>query len=177
MNTSRAIAALTIALLTSVPLAQAQTVTTSPPPELRKLDYFAGTWSTRTQLLAPSGAVALTLTGFDRVRWVLGGFFLAIDSQQSSPRATAASTTYIGYNTLSKVYIIDLFTDRGIAEHALGTFDGTTWTWISVEKHVRITMHITSPSSYDYTVELLPPGASSFVTVSQSKRTRVSPSQ
>ena len=61
--------------------ARTQVETPKPAPELKKLDYFAGTWTAEGEIkpgpLGPGGK----FTGTNHVEWMDGGFFLVTHSE------------------------------------------------------------------------------------------------
>lgn len=146
-------------------LAQAQTETPKPAPELRKLDYFAGTWVAEGELkpgpLGPGGK----FTGTNRVQWMDGGFFLVTHSEFDGAMGKGSETAYLGYDNNDKMYTYDSFNTLGEADHAKGTVDGDTWTWQSETRmgpqtmKGRLTIKMLSATSYHFKFEISPDGA------------------
>jgi hypothetical protein len=102
-----------------------------PAPELRKLDYFAGTWiaegEVKPGLMGPGGK----FTGTNHVQWMDGGFFLVTHSEFNGAMGKGTETAYMGYDSNSKMYTYDSFNTLGEADHAKGKVDGDTWMWES----------------------------------------------
>jgi hypothetical protein len=176
----RALAIALVAVLACAALAAAQgPPKPTPAPEVKKLDYFTGTWKSEGELkpgpMGPGGK----LSGVDHNEWMSGHFFLVMHSTETSPMGHAVGTAYMGYNTEDKAYTFDAFNSMGEAEHAKGTVEGDTWTWTSTEKmggHVmkgRYTITVASPTSYSFKFEVAPEGGSDYSTVVEGKATKV----
>jgi Protein of unknown function (DUF1579) len=137
-----------------------------PAPELRKLDYFVGTWITQGNVhpgpFVPVGKMTMT----EHNTWMAGGFFLVLHSQFTSDSLGSGSgTAFMGYDIRGKVYTYDEFNSMGAAQHSVGTVDGDIWTWTGEEHHAgnilktRVTMKIISPTSYTVTFEVSQDGS------------------
>jgi len=145
--------------------ARAQTDAPKPAPELKRLDYFVGTWAAEGEIkpgpMGPGGK----FTGTNRVAWMDGGFFLVTHSEFSGVMGKGVETAYMGYDTDQKVYTYDSFNSLGEADHAKGKLDGDTWIWLS-ETTVgsqtmkgRLTIRVLSATAYHFKFELSPDGA------------------
>lgn len=83
----------------------AQMPTPKPAPELKKLDYFLGTWTLEGDMkpgpMGPGGKMTET----ERSEWMDGGFFLVshIDFK-SAGMGNGKGISFLGYNTNDKVY-------------------------------------------------------------------------
>jgi len=109
----------------------AQTGASKPAPELAKLEYFVGTWAAEGEIEpGPMGAGG-KFTGTNRVRWMDGGFFLVTQSEFLGPMGKGAETAYMGYDSDDKTYTYDSFNTLGEADHARGSLNGETWTWLA----------------------------------------------
>ena len=152
----------------------AQMPTPKPAPELKKLDYFLGTWTLEGDMkpgpMGPGGKMTET----ERTEWMDGGFFLVshIDFK-SAGMGNGKGISFLGYNTNDKVYTYDGFNSMGEAEHAKGTPDGDT----AEEKmngqtmNGRFTIKQLTPTSYSFKFEMAPPGGE-FATVMDGKATK-----
>lgn len=126
----------------------------TPAPEVEKLDYFVGSWSSvgeiKESVMGPSGEVA----GRDMCRWMPGKFFVTCRLEQKGPMGAVMALGVMGYDPEKKVYTYSSFNSAGRAETATGTFENGTWTWSSDRaiggKTVksRIVMADTTPSGY-----------------------------
>jgi hypothetical protein len=157
---------------------QVQAQTSKPRPELKKLDFLAGTWTMDADLkpgpMGPGGKV----TGSDQIEWMDGGYFLVWHSKViSGAMGNFSATAYMGYNANDKVYTYDDFNSMGEAEHSKGTIDGDTWTWAADEKmggttvKGRYTMKILSPTAYSFKFEMSQDGTS-WTTIMDGKSTK-----
>ena len=112
-------------------LAQTQVEMPKPAPELKKLDYFVGTWAAEGDMkpgpMGPGGK----FTGTNHVQWMDGTFFLVTQSEFNGPFGRGTETAYMGYDGNDKMYTYDSFNSLGEADHAKGNVDGDTWTWQS----------------------------------------------
>jgi hypothetical protein len=157
--------------------AQSQMPAPKPGPELKKLDYFVGTWTMDGDLkpgpMGPGGK----MTGTEHIEWMDGGFFLTSHSNFKSAMGNGTGLAVMGYNADDKVYTYDEYNSVGDAEHSKGTVDGDTWTWSSDEKmggqtmKARFTMKILSPTSYSFKYEMSPDGTN-WSTVMDGKSTK-----
>jgi hypothetical protein len=157
--------------------ARPQMETAKPAPELKKLDYFAGTWIAEGDLkpgpLGPGGK----FTGTNQVQWMDGGFFLVTHSEFNGAMGKGMETAYMGYDSNDKTYTYDSFNTLGEADHAKGNVDGDTWTWQS-ESRVgpqtvkgRLTIKMLSAATYHFKFEMSPDGTS-WNTVLEGKDTK-----
>lgn len=151
----------------------------TPAPELKKLDYFAGTWKTTGELkpgpMGPGGKYTST----DHNAWEFGHFFLVTHSSMTGVMGNLTEVAYFGYSAPDKAYTYDAFNSMGEAEHFKGTVEGDTWTWTSTGKmgeqtmKQRFTLTVASPTSYNFKFEIAPEGASDYTTVVDGKATKV----
>jgi hypothetical protein len=149
-----------------------------PGPELKKLDYFLGTWTSEGEAkpgpMGPGGKFTESGHG----EWMDGGFFLVIHSDfKGGTMGNATGTAYMGYNADEKVYTYDEFNSMGESVHSKGTVDGDTWNWANDMKmgpqtmKTRYTMKILSPTSYTFKLEMSPDGTK-WDTVMEGKATK-----
>jgi hypothetical protein len=149
-----------------------------PGPELKKLDYFLGTWTsegdTKPGPMGPGGKFSDSGHG----EWMDGGFFLVIHSDfKSAAMGNATGTAYMGYDPQEKLYTYDEFSSTGENVHSKGTVDGDTWNWTNEFKmgpqtmKARYTMKILSPDSYTFKFEMSPDGTK-WDTVMEGKATK-----
>jgi Protein of unknown function (DUF1579) len=155
-----------MALLVGIVLsAQAPMETPKPAPELKKLDYFVGTWTAEGEIkpgpMGPGGK----FTGTNHVQWMEGGFFLVTHSEFNGAMGKGTETAYMGYDSNEKMYTYDSFNTLGEADHAKGNVDGDTWTWQSETKmgaqttKGRLTFKVLSATAYNFKFEISPDGA------------------
>ena len=159
MKTRFTISICTALLLGMAASARAQTEAPKPAAELKKLDYFVGTWIAEGEIkpgpMGPGGK----FTGTNRVEWMDGGFFLVTHSEFSGAMGKGTETAYMGWDVDEKAYTYDSFNSMGEADHARGKLDGDTWTWLSETRMVtrtmtgRLTLRVRSATAYDFKFE------------------------
>jgi hypothetical protein len=157
--------------------ARAQTETPKPAPELKKLGYFAGTWTVEGEIrpgpMGPDGK----FTGTNHVQWMDGGFFLVTHSEFNGAMGKGEETAYMGYDTNDKVYTYDSFNSIGEADHAKGNVAGDTWTWQSQTRvgsqtlKGRLTIKVVSATAYNFKFEMSPDGTT-WSTILEGKDTK-----
>jgi hypothetical protein len=157
--------------------AQEHPETPKPALELRKLNYFVGTWNAEGELkpgpLGPGGR----FTGTNLVEWMDGGFFLVTHSEFSGAMGKGTETAYMGYDSNKKAYTYDSFNSLGEADHAKGTLNGDIWTWLSETRmstetlSARLTIRMLSPTTYIFKFEISPDSAI-WSTVLEGKDTK-----
>lgn len=157
--------------------AEVPTETPKPAPELKRLDYFAGAWSTEGEIkpgpMGPGGK----FTGTNHVEWMDGGFFLVTRSEFDGAMGKGAETAYMGYDVDDRTYTYDSFNTLGEADHARGSLDGDTWTWRSETRMAaettkgRLTIKVLSPTTYRFRFEVSPDGTT-WTTILEGKTTR-----
>ncbi len=155
-----------ITLLLGIALsARVQTETPKPAPELRKLDYFVGTWASEGEIKPGPMGSGGKFTGTNHVQWMDGAFFLVTQSEFNGAMGKGTETAYMGYDSNDKMYTYDSFNTLGEADHAKGNVDGDTWTWQS-ETRVgaqtmkgRLTIKVLSATAYNFKFEMSSDGA------------------
>jgi Protein of unknown function (DUF1579) len=140
--------------------AQAQMPMPKPGPELKKLDYFAGTWKTEGEMkpgpMGPGGK----MTGNEKNEWMDGGFFLVLHDEFKSAMGNGSEVAYMGYDENDKAYTYDSFNTMGESDHSKGHVDGDTWTWTSDENmggqmiKGRFVVKVISATSYKFTFDM-----------------------
>jgi hypothetical protein len=166
-----------LAFVCAAVLTQAQMPMPTPAPEVKKLDYFVGTWSSDGDLKPSPMGPGGKMTGTSHDEWMEGNFFLASHGSFSGVMGKGTEVAYMGYDPEQKMYTYTAFNSMGEHETATGTLDGDTWTWHSDENmggqkmKGRFTMKILSPTAYAYKFELSPDG-SSWSTVMEGKATK-----
>lgn len=141
----------------SMALALAQAAEAPQPgPEVEKLGYFVGAWSTEGEMkesgLGPAGKVS----GRDMCRWMPGKFFVTCRLEHKGPMGQVMALGVMGYDPEKKVYTSASYNNLGMTETATGTFENETWVWSSDRilggKPVRsrIVMSDTTPSGYKF---------------------------
>lgn len=176
--TRRAAILTCVTLLAAIALsAEVPTETPKPAPELKRLDYFAGAWTTEGEIkpgpMGPGGQ----FTGTNNVRWMVGGFFLVTQSEFNGATGKGSETAYMGYDVDDKTYTYDSFNTLGEASHARGRLDGDTWTWRSETRMAaettkgRLTIKVLSATAYRFKFEVSPDGTT-WTTILEGQTTK-----
>jgi Protein of unknown function (DUF1579) len=167
--------AFTLALAGSL---EAQMGPPTPAPELKKLDFLAGHWTSEATVNPGPGMPGGKFTAEGQAEWMEGNFFLVEHSNYDFPGMGSGKEMAIyGYDSEKNVYTYTSFNSAGNAETATGTVDGDTWTWLSDEHFGgmtmkgRFTMKVLSPTSYTMKFEMSPDGTS-WNTIMEGKATK-----
>ncbi len=156
MRVSKLIMLCGILLLFAAALS-AQMPMPKPAPELKQLDWMAGSWKmvgdAKPSPMGPGGKVDMT----EDVQWMQGGFFLVSHSKFSGGgMGEGSGISVIGYDSDAKKYTYNEFNSFGEASKSTGTVDGKTWTWYGEDKmgKGKFIMSITSPTSYTFEYDI-----------------------
>jgi hypothetical protein len=154
-------------LLLATVSAGAQMGMPTPAPELKKLDFLAGDWTSTGDMKPGPGMPGGKFSYSSHAEWMQGDFFLVENSDMDlGPMGKGKELAIMGYDSDKKVYTYTAFNSMGEAEVATGTLNGDTWTWTS-DEHMggmtmkgRFTMKVLSPTSYNMKFELSQDGTS-----------------
>jgi len=154
---------------------QAQMQMPKPAPELKKLNYFVGSWKldgdVKPNPMGPGGRMTMT----EEIRWMQGDFFAVSHSKfQGAGMGEGSGISVMGYNADDKVYTYDEFNSMGEATHSTGTVNGDTWTWLGQDKmgKGRFIMTITSPTTYTFKYDMSQDGTN-WTTIMDGKAMKV----
>ena len=142
--------------------AYAQMGPPTPAPELKKLDFLAGDWTTEgTFVPGPPGTPPAKFSTTSHAEWMEGNFFLVENGESNMEgMGKMKEMVVMGYDPDQKMYTYRNFNSVGQSELSLGTVDGDTWTWTGDEHFGgmtmkgRVTMKVLSPTSYTTKFEL-----------------------
>lgn len=158
--------------------AQAQMGPTTPAPELKKLDFMAGDWTSEGDMKPSPGMPGGKFSISSHAEWMEGTFFLVEHSNADmAAMGKFKELAVMGYDPDRKVYTYHAFNSMGQDETSAGTVDGDTWTWLSDEHFGgttmkgRFTMKVLSPTSYTMKFELSPDGTN-WMTAMEGKATK-----
>jgi hypothetical protein len=174
MKTRFALTALLFAL--TLP-AIAQMQAPKPSPELKKLDYFVGTWTYTANVKANPDSPGGKVTATETYNWMDGGFFLSGSSEYIMQGQKTTGPMFMGYDTNDNLFTYDSFDSMGDATHAKGTFSGDTWAFSSEQKmgpqtiKGRYTMKVISPTSYALKYEMSQDGTN-WITIMEGTATK-----
>jgi Protein of unknown function (DUF1579) len=132
-------------------------------PELKKLDYFVGTWSTEGTISPGPWGAGGKITSTNTTDWMTGNFFLVRHSDVRMPAelgGDSTTTAYMGYDAARNVYTYDEFNSNGRRNISQGTLSGDTWTWTSSQNYngqevqQKLTLKTVSPTLYNLKFEV-----------------------
>jgi hypothetical protein len=156
----KAILVSTLVLLTASAWAQ---MTPTPGPEVKKLDYFVGTWTVEGTIAQGPWGAGGKFSSNDTTDWMAGKFFVEGHSNFKMPPELGGDGTavsYLGYDTEENVYTYNEFNSQGRRENSKGTLSGDTWTWTSSQTYSgqeikqKMTMKVLTPASYSLKFEI-----------------------
>lgn len=127
-----------------------------PSPEVEKLGYFLGPWTSEGNVRPGALGEGGPTTGRDICRWMPGKFFVGCMMESKGPMGLMQVQGIMGYDEQKKVYRWWSFNNLGQAETATGTLKDGTWTWSGESKvgdkvmKTRYTISDTKPSGYNF---------------------------
>jgi hypothetical protein len=128
-----------------------------PGPEVKKLDYFVGTWTTEGTIAQGPWGAGGKFSSTETSEWMDGNFFLVSHGDFKMPPEIGGDgkdTSIMGYDTDENVYTFDSFNSQGRRERSKGTLSGDSWTWTSSQVYggqdikQKMTLKTVSPTSY-----------------------------
>ena len=156
--------------------AQTSPQTPEASPELKKQDFFVGTWRLEGITKAsPFGPGGQKFQSTENLEWMPGGFFLLARSYSGEK---LAEVTVIGYDSDQKVFTHTSFKSSGETELWKGTAEGDSWIWTKEEKiggkpfEDRLAIKKKSPNSYSFVVEMKPADGDTWSTVAEGTGTK-----
>ncbi len=129
----------------------------TPGPEVKKLDFFVGTWTSEGTIAQGPWGAGGKFTSTDTAEWMPGKFFVEGHADFKMPPELGGdgkAVSYLGYDTDENVYTYNEFSSQGRRETSKGTLSGDTWTWTSSQNYggqeikQKLTMKVQSPTSY-----------------------------
>jgi hypothetical protein len=127
-----------------------------PGPEIEKLGYFQGNWTSAGQMKASPMGPAGETSGRDMCGWMPGGFFMVCRMESQTPSGPIQVLGIMGYDSDKKAYTWASFNSMGMTETATGAVKDGTWTWSNETKvggkmmKTRYVMADTAPESYTF---------------------------
>jgi hypothetical protein len=135
-----------------------------PGPEVEKLSYFIGAWSSTGHIKpSPLGDGGDT-RGRDSCGWMPGKYFVGCMMMSESPMGRVQSEAIMGWDSDRKAYSWTSFDSMGRHETATGTFENGVWTWLGETKmgdklvKSRYVISDTTPEGYAFRWETSPDG-------------------
>jgi hypothetical protein len=151
-----------------------------PGPEVKKLDYFVGTWTTEGTVAQGPWGMGGKFTSTDRAEWMDGNFFVIFHSDFKMPPELGGEgkeLSVMGYDTQQNTYVYDDFNGQGQHVSWKGTVSGDTWTWTGEANYggqdikQKMTLKVLSPTSYSMKFETSMDGAT-WMTFMEGKVTK-----
>jgi hypothetical protein len=131
-----------------------------PGPEVKKLSYFVGNWTSEGDMKEnPWGMPAGKFTGSDKCEWFTGGYHVVCHTTGKGPMGPMNGLGILSYSTEDKAYTYYGIDSMGMAEGSKGKVEGDTWTYTAESKmggktyHGRYTIKTSSPDSYTFKYE------------------------
>ncbi len=165
-----------LGLLTSVVAAQGPSQMPQPGPEQKRLQYYAGTWTSEYEMKAGAMGPGGKMTSTDHTQMLPGGFFAVTHTDGKGSMGELHEVAIMGYDSEGRVYTYDSYNNFGEAEHFKGTVQGDTWTWTSEGNmggkptKMRFTAKEVSPTMYSMKLEMM--AGANWVTVMEGKSTK-----
>jgi hypothetical protein len=139
-----------------------------PGPELKKLDYFVGSWTLDGTIGQGPWGAGGKFSSSETYEWMSGNFFLVGHGTFKLPPelgGEGSTTSFHGYDADKNSYTHDEFNSEGRHESNSGTLNADTWTWTGSQNYggqpiqQRMTIKMLSPSSYSFKFEISLDGA------------------
>jgi hypothetical protein len=154
---------LATALLLFAGSAWAQMTPPKPGAEVKKLEYFVGSWTTEGTISQGPWGAGGKFSSTETTEWMPGSFFVISHGAFKMPPEVGGDgneTSIMGYDTDKNVYTYDAFNSQGRRENSKGSVTGDTWTWTSTANYggqdinQKMTLKIASPTSYNMKFEV-----------------------
>ena len=169
-----------IAILMCIAVCGWAQMPTQPGAEVKKLQYFVGTWTTECTIAQGPWGAGGKYSATGSTEWALGNYFLEGHREFQAPPEIGGGgkeASFLGYDTQQNVYTYDSFNSQGRRVSSKGTLIGDTWTWTSSVSYggqdiqQRMTMKILSPASYSLKFEISMDGGT-WATFMEGKATK-----
>jgi len=134
-----------------------------PGPEVKKLDYFVGSWTTEGTIAPGPWGQGGKFSATDTMEWMPGNFFLEGHSDFKMPPELGGdgkAVSFMGYDTDQNTYTYNEFNSQGRRENSKGSLSGDTWTWTSSQNYggqeiqQKMTIKVVSPTSHTMKFEV-----------------------
>jgi hypothetical protein len=151
-----------------------------PGPEVKKLDYFVGSWTTDATIAPGPWGAGGKFTSTDTTEWMEGSFFVVTHSNFKMPPELGGDgkeMSVMGYDTQQNMYLSEGFNSQGNHESSKGTVSGDTWTWTSEANYggqdikQKMTIKVLSPTSFTLKFEVSTDGTT-WTTFMEGKATK-----
>ena len=134
-----------------------------PGAEVKKLEYFTGTWTTEGTIAQGPWGAGGKFTSTESNEWMSGNFFVVGHGDFKMPPEVGGEgkeSSFLGYDTSQNVYTRESFNSQGMHESSKGTLAGDTWLWTSSMNYggqdikQKLTIKVLTPASYTMKFEL-----------------------
>jgi hypothetical protein len=151
-----------------------------PGAEVKKLDYFVGTWTTEGMVAQGPWGAGGKFSSTETAEWMPGNFFVEARSDTKMPAELGGESKgvlYMGYDTDQNTYTGDEFNDQGRHDASKGSVAADTWTFNSTANYggqeikQKMTMKVVSPTSYTMKFEVSIDGTN-WMTFMEGKATK-----
>ena len=148
-----------------------------PGPEVKKLGYFVGSWTTAGEIKQNPFMPVGKFTGTTKCEWFPGGFHVVCHDTGKGPMGSMHGLGIMAYNAEDKVYTYAGADSSGMSVAAKGNVEGNNWVYTSEDKmggktfHGRYSMVTASPDSYTYKYEMSEDGTN-WMTLMEGKSTK-----
>jgi hypothetical protein len=169
-------------LMLAVPcLAFGQAQTAPPPkpgPEVQKLAYHLGTWTTEIDVKAGPSGPAGKISSTGNCEWFAGGFQLVCRGEGTGPMGKSTDLEIFAYDGEAKAYTYYSISSAGEIVSMKGSLTGNTLTWLVDGKaegnpaRIRVTEVQVSPTYFTLTVDYSVAGGP-WIVISEAKATKV----
>jgi len=138
-----------------------------PGPELKRLDYFVGSWDIEGMISAGSWGAGGKFGWREETKWMAGGFFIIGHWDFTMPAELGGDgeeTFVMGYDAKRGVYTFDAFSSQGLHQVSTGRVADDSWIWESEADfggerlQQRMTMKVLSDRRYELKLEIAPAG-------------------
>jgi len=156
--------------------AQNSPPTPKPSPEVKRMEYWVGNWTTELEF-KPGFGPAGKVIGKVHEEWLTRGYFVVSRAEWTGALGNSTELSVMGYNADEKVYTNYDFNGAGIATYSQGPVNGDTWTLTGTAKMGdkkitnRFTVKEVSPTLCTFKLESAPEGGD-WVTVMEGKSTK-----
>ncbi len=114
----------TLILIFIAVCAQAQSLKPTPPPELKKLDYWVGDWALSGTAKDKPGGPEYRVVWRLHERWILNGFFLQVHQTWKGNGQEQRALEILSYDAGRKIYMDSGFGSDGSKWSLTATFKG-----------------------------------------------------
>ncbi|HYM74981.1 MAG TPA: DUF1579 family protein [Candidatus Dormibacteraeota bacterium] len=152
----------------------------TPGPEVKKLDYFVGAWTTECTIVQGPWGMGGKFTSSATNEWMSGNFFVSQHNDFKMPPELGGEgkgASFMGYDSDQSVYTLDAFNSQGRRESWKGSLAADTWTWTGSQTYAgqefqqKMTIKTLSPTSYSVKFEISMDGKN-FMTFMEGKATK-----